>query len=182
MRFLNAFRLVFPAALMCAACDPPPVIETAQDVAVRGEAAPVELPQAVAATREQLLIMAESGETWQMAQLAAQTPGFVSNTGGMGHREYWYLKYRTGDWPMAQMGRVLAWPHAVEETPSGRVFVWPYMAKLSPGEIGPGAARDINALAGEGAVDAMRAGAPWPGYSLGVREDGVWLFFVSGAG
>ena len=36
--------------------------------------------------------------------------------------------------------------------------------------------------AGEGQAQAIRAGESWPGYVLGIAEDGTWLYFVSGAG
>ncbi len=167
------------AALLLTACDPPPAPEVTEAPA-GDEAAPAVLPGPVIARREQLLDIAETGGPWDMARVAGETPDFRSNTGGMPHRDYWYLKYRTGDWPMAQMGRVLSWPHATEETPEGRVFVWPYMARLSVDQIDARTARDIENLAGSSAVEAMLQGAPWPGYSLGIREDGAWLFFVSG--
>jgi hypothetical protein len=89
---------------------------------------------------------------------------------------------RTGDWPMAQMERLLALPHAVRPSARGKVYVWPLMATLQADQITPAVARDIDRLLGEGQAQAIRAGEPWPGYVLGIAEDGTWLFFVSGAG
>ncbi|MEM8919994.1 MAG: hypothetical protein AAGB25_01405, partial [Pseudomonadota bacterium] len=111
-----------------------------------------------------------------------QTPGFVSNYGGVNHKDFWYLKYRTGDWPTRQLGKVLAYPPGVEETSGGRVFVWPYMALAGPLDVTPDVARDMTELVGDWQAEAVRAGQAYQGYRVGVREDGVWLYFFAGEG
>ena len=70
----------------------------------------------------------------------------------------------------------------VTETPRGKVYVWPWLATLKPAAITPAAAREIDLLLGEGQADLLREGGLWPGYVLGVAEDGTWLYFVSGSG
>ena len=30
--------------------------------------------------------------------------------------------------------------------------------------------------------EALRRGGVWPGYVLGIAEDGTWLYFISGSG
>ncbi len=141
-----------------------------------------DFPPAVSARIEQLRAIASTGSYRDMARLAEQTPGFRSNDAGWRHAEYWRLKLRAGDWPMAQMQRVLSYP-AARVRRDGRIFyVWPYMAELSPRMLTRTAARDIEDLLGPGQAAAIAGGAPWPGYVLGVGEDGTWLFFVSGAG
>jgi hypothetical protein len=117
-----------------------------------------------------------------MARLADATPGFRSNAGDMSHQDYWYLKLRTGDWPMAHVGEVLAQPHAVTPTAHGKVYVWPGLATLRAEAITPADARAIDALLGEGQAEAIRKGGRWPGYVLGIAEDGTWLYFISGEG
>ena len=165
-----------------AACDapaaPPPV--GAAVVAER----PIEepLPDAVTATVARLRDVAATGSYRDLARMAAETPDFRSNAAGMTHQEYWYLKLRTGDWPMAQVERVLAYRSGVTQTARGKVYVWPWLAALSPDEITPAAAREIDRLLGEGQADALRKGEVWPGYVLGIAEDGTWLYFVSGTG
>lgn len=178
-------------ALTAGACEPPP---TSAPVGAAVVALPPEnepLPLEVEETVRRLMAVAQDGSYRDMAKLADQTPGFRSNTAGMSHSEYWYLKLRAGDWPMAQMQKVLRYRPAVIDAADarnsgdgegGRVFVWPWMATLSPGEITLAAEREIDAMLGEGHGDAMRRGGLWQGYMLGVEEDGDWLFFVSGAG
>ena len=99
----------------------------------------------------------------------------------MSHQEYWYLKLRTGDWPMAQVERVLSYRHGVTETARGKVYVWPWFAALKPEAITPVAAREIDRLLGKGQAETLRRGEIWPGYVLGIAEDGTWLYFVSGS-
>ena len=170
------------AALLLVACDPPP--EAVREGAPEVETPSVNaaLPPAVDATVKTLLKLAEEGGYRDMAKLADQTPGFRSNNAGMSHKDYWYLKLRAGDWPMAHMQQVLEQDHAVVEAAEGRVFIWPALALVPLDQITPARAREIDALLGPGQAEAVRAGTPWPGYVLGIREDGTWLYFVSGAG
>lgn len=160
------------------------------DVPAVVEAAPVEpvsvtpdvWSQGVRDTVAVLEDIVVNGTYRDMARLASQYAEFRSNDGGMTHREYWYLKYRTGDWPMAHMGKVLAFDATIESGSEGNQFVWPYMATLTPGEITPKARRDCVALLGEdGAQQFVRTGI-WPGYRLGIRDDGTWVYFFSGTG
>ncbi len=126
--------------------------------------------------------IAENGGYRDLARLASETPDFRSNSAGLSDREYWSLKERTGDFPAEQVGRVLAYPPAVVDTPQGRIFIWPALAMLKASEITPAQARDIDRLLGEGQANELRNGAAWPGYVLGIREDGQWLYFLSGSG
>jgi hypothetical protein len=167
---------------MLAACDPPetPAAEEASQSEVR--AASAELPDAVARTVRHLKGIAENGGYRELAQFAGKSPDFRSNNAGLSDREYWSLKERTGDFPAEQVGRVLAYPFTVAETPEGKVYIWPALAMLKADEITPAEARDIDRLLGEGQANELRKGAVWPGYVLGIREDGQWLYFVSGSG
>lgn len=144
--------------------------------------APSPLPAPVEDTIRQLREIAADGSYRDMARLADATPGFRSNTAGMSHSEYWYLKLRTGDWPMAQAERVLALPYAEANTPRGKIYIWPRLATLKPADITPFIADDIDDFLGEGHAEAIRAGAAWPGYVLAIAEDGTWLYFMSGEG
>ncbi len=176
--------LLAPAALlaMAVACDAPLTAE-APGAAMVQLPAPLEpLPEPVQATVIQLRQISATGGYRDMARLADATPGFRSNAGDMSHQDYWYLKLRTGDWPMAHVGEVLSQPYGVTPTAHGNVYVWPSFATL-PGEaITPADARAIDALIGEGQADLIRNGGKWPGYVLGIAEDGTWLYFISGEG
>jgi hypothetical protein len=136
----------------------------------------------VARTVRRLKDIAETGGYRELARFASETPYFRSNNAGLSDREYWSLKERTGDPPAEQAGRVLGYPFTVAETPEGKVYIWPAFAMLKPDQITPAAARDIDRLLGEGQANELRKGAVWPGYVLGIREDGQWLYFVSGSG
>jgi hypothetical protein len=174
--------LLAVAALLSAACDPPPQAVREGAPKVETPSVNAALPPAVDATVKTLVKLAEAGSYRDMAKLADQTPGFRSNNAGMNHKDYWYLKLRAGDWPMAHMQKVLEQDHALVETAEGQVYIWPALALVRLEQITPAKAREIDALLGQGQADAVRAGAPWPGYVLGISEDGTWLYFVSGAG
>jgi hypothetical protein len=175
-------RLLVVAMLALGACDPP------NDATVKG-AAVVEpppkvepLPPPVAATVKRLHEIADAGSYRDLARLAEQAPDFRSNNAGFSHAEYWSLKMRTGDFPMAHVQQLLGYRHTIAASAQGRIYIWPWMATLKPDEITPEAALDIERLLGAGQVEALRAGAIWPGYILGIREDGLWLYFLSGSG
>ncbi len=184
MRFAwrGSLAVVCLAALGAAACDAPPPADPVGAAVVEPAPPHEPLPDAVAETVHKLREIAASGTYRDMARLANLTPGFRSNNAGMTHQEYWYLKMRAGDWPMAQAEKLLSYRFAIADSPIGKVYIWPWMARLKPEEITPAAARDIDRLLGPGQADLLRAGKPWPGYVLGVAEDGTWLYFVSGAG
>jgi hypothetical protein len=174
---------VMGAGLSLAACDPPPDAGPVGAAVVAVPASHHEaMPPPVAKTVAELERIAKEGGYRDLANLASRTPDFRSNNAGMSHSEYWYLKMRTGDWPMAQVARLLSYRFTVADTSEGKVYIWPYMARLKPEQINSSAGREIDRLLGEGQAQAMRKGAIWPGYVLGIREDGTWLYFVSGTG
>jgi hypothetical protein len=167
-------------ALGTAACDPPPTVATAA-AAVPPPAQP-QLPEPVRARIDQLREMAEQGDYRGLAKLADTQPGFRSNDGGMAHRDYWRLKVSAGDDPTKQLVRLLAGPPAVVDGVDGRSYVWPALATLRPAEVTPEIEERIDRMLGAGQGAAFRRGAPWLGYSLAIREDGAWLWFVNGNG
>jgi hypothetical protein len=183
MRLLRgSFAFVCLAALLVAACDAPAPPDPVGAAVVDPPPPREPLPEAVATTVNRLREIAATGTYRDMAKLADATPGFRSNNAGMSHQDYWYLKMRAGDWPMAQAEKLLGYRFALADTPVGKVYIWPWMARLKPEEITPTAARDIDRLLGEGQADILRQGGIWPGYVLGIAEDGTWLYFVSGSG
>jgi hypothetical protein len=177
---MRAIAFILAVAAL-AACDPPPGSGPvgAAEVALPPKREP--MPEAVAATVAELQRIAREGTYRDMAKLADQTPDFRSNNAGMSHSEYWYLKMRAGDWPMAQAAKLLTYRFVVADTDQGKVYIWPWMAMLKPEQITPAAAQEIDGLLGKGQAAALRAGAIWPGYVLGIGEDGRWLYFVSGS-
>lgn len=178
--FLTGLCLVLPAACDAPAAEAP--VGAAMAATPVAQPLTPGLPDAVAATVARLQDIAANGDVRDMAELAEQTPAFRSNAAGMSHRNYWNLKLRTGDWPMAHAEKLLSYPYAVAETARGRIFIWPRLATLHGEDITPAVAREIDALLGAGRADEILKGAHWPGYVLGIAEDGTWLYFVSGEG
>lgn len=180
MRLLLAMGVI---AIVIASCGPRSGSEhvVVQNEPVAAEAEPPGLPPAVVDTVRKLSEIAEYGSPWDMARMARATPGFRSNSGELDHADYWYLKYRTGDWPMEHLGRVLAFEPATEEIDGEIVYVWPYMANVKPSAITPKVRRDSEELLGIEAARRFAVGAPWPGYRLGISADGTWRYFYTGA-
>jgi hypothetical protein len=183
MRLLRRSLLIACATvLLASACDAPPAGAPVGAAVVDLPDTVEPLPDAVAETVRKLKQIAASGTYRDMAALADATPGFRSNNANMTHKDYWYLKMRSGDWPMAQADKLLGYRYAVADTSMGKVYIWPWMARLKPEQITPVAERDISRLLGEGQAEVLRRGGVWPGYVLGIAEDGTWLYFVSGSG
>lgn len=179
---LRAWIFVLLAPFGAAACDAPPSAPPVGAAVVHLPPMREPLPEAVKATVERLREIGAHGSYRDMATFADETPDFRSNNASMSHKDYWYLKMRAGDWPMAQVEKLLGYSYGVSETERGKVFIWPWVAALKPDEITAVAERDITALLGEGQAQALRRGRPWPGYVLGIAEDGTWLYFLSGSG
>jgi hypothetical protein len=182
LRWPREMLIVLALAAMAGACDAPAQSDVVGAAIVDLPLVQEPLPEPVLATVRQLREIAATGGYRDMARLADAVPGFRSNNAGMSHRDYWYLKLRTGDWPMAMVGNLLDQPYAVAETTRGKVFVWPRLAALEREAITPADASAIDDLLGAGQAQAIREGAIWPGYVLGILEDGTWLYFVSGEG
>ncbi len=173
-----------PLALIAllSACEAPPAPPRIGAAEAESPQPSDALPDAVLATIARLRDISANGSYRDLAKLAEATPGFRSNTAGMSHRDYWRLKLRAGDWPMAHVGQVLSQPHAVTFSAKGKVYVWPRLATLRGASITPADARAIDALLGDGQAEEIRRGKPWPGYVLGIAEDGAWLYFLAGEG
>ena len=181
----NALRdvvLSIIATLMLFACDAPRDATPKGAAIVEPPPRSADMPPPVAATVQRLHEIAAQGGYRDLAKLAEQAPDFRSNTAGLNHADYWRLKMRTGDFPMVQIEKLLAYRFVVADSSQGKIYIWPWMATLKPEEITPAAVRDIDRLLGPGQAQALKGGAIWPGYVLGIREDGLWLYFLSGSG
>jgi hypothetical protein len=174
--------LLLGISVPLAACDAPKDSTPAGAAVVEAPARADPMPAPVAATVKRLHEIAAQGSYRDLAKLAEAAPDFRSNNAGLSHTEFWNLKMRTGDFPMAHVEKLLSYNFTVEPSSQGKIYIWPWMATLKREEITPLAAREIDRLLGEGQADALRKGAIWPGYVLGIREDGLWLYFLSGSG
>jgi len=179
---LRAWIFILIAPLGAAACDAPPSADPIGAAIVAFPPVREPLPETVAATVAKLREIGAHGSYRDLAKFADMTPGFRSNAGAMSHKDYWYLKMRAGDWPMAQVEKLLGYSYSVADTERGKVYIWPWVAALKPYEITAVAERDIAALLGAGQAQALRRGRTWPGYVLGIAEDGTWLYFLAGSG
>ena len=125
---------------------------------------PVVIPDAVAATRDEMLTYAQRGSLSGLSRLARENEGFVSNLGGKEHREYWDLMRRVDG---------VKW------------YVWPDLAAknaedLIPEKLSFRDRKRLQDLVGEDGIAKIRDGKGYPGMRTAITEDGHWVYFVLG--
>lgn len=146
---------------------------------------PVIIPDAVAATRDEILTYAQRGSLSGLSRLARANRDFVSNFGGEPHREYWDLMRRIGIDPNLKIRALLALPAGVREVDGEKWYVWPDLAAKGPADLIPEklSFRDrkrLRDLVGDDGIAAIRAGEGYPGMRTAISEDGRWIYFVLG--
>lgn len=147
--------------------------------------APVELSDAAAATRAGLLRQAERGSLSGLAGIAAANPGFISNTGGQDHRQFWDLLRRTGVDPNRKLRDLFEQPPGLRDVDGRRWYVWPDLAAkdtedLIPEKLSFQDRRRLEVLIGADGIERIRAGEGYPGMRTAIAEDGTWIYFVLG--
>jgi len=147
--------------------------------------APVVVPDAVAATRDEILKYAQRGSLSGLSRMARANPDFVSNFGGEPHRDYWDLMRRIGIDPNLKLRTLMALPVGVREVDGVKWYVWPDLAAKSPEDLIPEklSFRDrkrLRDLVGDDGVAEIRAGKGYPGMRTAIAEDGRWVYFVLG--
>ena len=146
---------------------------------------PVAIPDAVAATRGEILKYAQKGSLSGLSRFARSNEGFVSNFGGEAHRDYWELMRRIGVDPNLKLRALLDLPVGVREVDGVKWYVWPDLAAKPPEDLIPEklSFRDrkrLRDLVGDNGIEAIRAGKGYPGMRTAIAEDGRWVYFVLG--
>lgn len=146
---------------------------------------PVEVSEAAAQTRDELLRQAERGSLSGLAAIAAGNPGFISNTGGQDHRQFWDLLRRTGVDPNRKLRELFEQPPGLRDVDGRRWYVWPDLAAkdssdLIPEKLSFQDRRRLEALIKADGVARIRAGEGYPGMRTAIAEDGTWIYFVLG--
>ncbi|MBD3771344.1 MAG: hypothetical protein IE925_14520 [Rhodobacterales bacterium] len=146
---------------------------------------PVVIPDAVAATRDEMLTYAQRGSLSGLSRLARENEGFVSNLGGEEHREYWDLMRRIGVDPNRKLRALMELPVGVREVDGVKWYVWPDLAAknaedLIPEKLSFRDRKRLQDLVGEDGIAKIRDGKGYPGMRTAITEDGHWVYFVLG--
>ena len=173
------------AGTACAPAEKEPVYPPESLSQVPRPPEPVVIPDAVAATRDEILKHARRGSLSGLSRLARSNEGFVSNLGGTPHRDYWDLMRRIGVDPNLKVRELLDLPVGVREVDGTKWYVWPDLAAknaddLIPEKLSFRDRRRLNELVGEDGIAKIRAGEGYPGMRTAIAEDGRWVYFVLG--
>lgn len=146
---------------------------------------PVVIPEAVAATRDEMLKYAQRGSLSGLSRMARANEGFVSNLGGEAHRDYWDLMRRIGVDPNRKLRALMELPVGVREVDGVKWYVWPDLAAknaedLIPEKLSFRDRKRLQDLVGEDGIEEIRAGKGYPGMRTAITEDGRWVYFVLG--
>ncbi|RAN40566.1 MULTISPECIES: hypothetical protein [unclassified Hyphomonas] len=190
MQWSNARNALLAAGLAVgfAACSPAPAepVYPPESLSQDPQAPePVVIPDAVAATRDEMLKYAQRGSLSGLSRLARENPGFVSNLGGEGHREYWDLMRRIGVDPNRKLRALMELPVGVREVDGVKWYVWPDLAAknaedLIPEKLSFRDRKRLQDLVGEDGIAEIRAGKGFPGMRTAITEEGEWVYFVLG--
>ena len=188
MQWSNARNALLAAGLAVgfAACSPAPAepVYPPESLSQDPQAPePVVIPDAVAATRDEMLKYAQRGSLSGLSRLARENPGFVSNLGGEGHREYWDLMRRIGVDPNRKLRTLMELPVGVREVDGVKWYVWPDLAALDSSELQPERLNfrqraRLEDLVGDAGVEKIRNGSGYPGVRMAIASDGRWLYYV----
>lgn len=169
----------------CSAPSPPPppdqTLFEPPDTAVNS--AP--LPDAVVATRNELLSISAADSLRRLARFADSQPGFASNlSGSSDHYAHWDLMRRTGFDPNQQIAFVLQFPHATRQIGDQTWYIWPYLAARSGAELAPERLSFVDLttlreLIGRPGLDWIGEHGTYPGVRTAISEDGTWRYFLN---
>ncbi len=145
--------------------------------------APPELPDAVTATREELLEISGAGSIRRLSYKANAEPNFLSNFGGADHYAHWDLMRRTGWDPNLHLIELFKMPYGVRQVGQETWYIWPDLAARDPADLAPEklSHRDqarLLTLIGPGGVQELAAGQPYPGERTAISESGSWRYFL----
>lgn len=146
---------------------------------------PVVVPDAVAATRDEILRHANRGSLSGLSRFARSNDGFVSNFEKTPDRDYWDLMRRIGIDPNLKLRVLLDLPVGVREVDGVRWYVWPDLAAknaedLIPEKLSFRDRKRLRDLVGDDGIAEIRAGKGYPGMRTAIAEDGRWVYFVLG--
>ncbi|MCI4643779.1 MAG: hypothetical protein MRY64_03235 [Hyphomonadaceae bacterium] len=146
-------------------------------------AAPPELPEAVIATRESLLLISEAGSIRRLSYKADAEPNFLSNFGGADHYSHWDLMRRTGWDPNMHLIELFGMPYGARQVGQEIWYIWPDLAARDVADLAPErlSHRDqarLLALIGPSGMQELAEGHPYPGERTAISETGSWRYFL----
>jgi hypothetical protein len=151
---------------------------TAVDSAATETVGAVELPDAVAATRDAIVAAAHARD-YAALEALLDPKTFSYSFGESGDPVgYWKMLEEEGEVPILGdfLPLVLTWPVAKV----GDTYVWPSAHARAPTEWTEDDLEPLRQLYTADEIDGFVQAGGYLGYRVGIREDGTWLFFVAG--
>ncbi len=144
------------------------------------------LPAPVAKMRMEILKAASSGDIEQMREPVDlnEIPPMVAKEKTGNLIAHW--KSVSGDGQgrevLAELIKIFRTGYVRKpQKNSGTMYVWPYFAEMPLEKLTPAQEVELLTLISPARMKEMRARGQYDGYRIGISEDGVWHFFVSGA-
>jgi hypothetical protein len=151
-----------------------PTPDEASCPVVEAELPAQDLPEEVAATRQELWEMASACDRQGLATLAQQSGTILSFGGTTDPLAQWEAEADHD--PVTLLAQLLTTRPA--EDPNASLWVWP-AAHVDPTDEESWA--ELEPLLGADVVDQIRgSGTGYTGYRVGIATDGTWQFFVAG--
>ncbi|MGH9182409.1 MAG: hypothetical protein ACRDZ9_01060 [Acidimicrobiales bacterium] len=141
------------------------------------------LPQAVVATRSQIVAAATACDFEALADLGgAGASGLTFSFGGADDpAAFWRAQEARGDQPLRHLVELLNRPFATRELPGTTQYLWPSAYAFESWEAVPEADREaLKPLYGEEDLADFASFGGYIGYRVGITAAGDWAFFVAG--
>lgn len=165
-----------PAQATAVETEPPTTTAGGSTAVETAEAA--ELPEAVAATRDAIVAASHARDYAALGMLL--DPATFSYSFGEGGDPvgYWRMLEEEGEVPILGdfLPLVLTWPAAR----TGDTWVWPSAHARAPEQWTDDDVAPLRQLYTADEIDGFVQAGGYLGYRVGIREDGTWLYFVSG--
>lgn len=142
-----------------------------------------QLPEAVAAKRDEILDVLKTNSIRRLVRLAEENPDFRSNYGDLRHYDHWYILKRAGIDTIRETERILNESYGVKDFGAEKYYIWPGFAARTPEELEfsrlsfSERARILDLL-GENGIERLKSGESYPGFRLAIRQDGTWVYLL----
>lgn len=138
------------------------------------------LPEAVARTRGAIYAAASAGDHDALRPLIGSR--FIFSFGPDDDPiAHWRMLEQEGlDRPLEIMAAVLRLPYTVVNTGDAVYYVWPFAYNRPIGSLTPEERSMLRTIADDEEIASWTLAGGYIGYRLGIRSDGVWMYFVGG--
>lgn len=138
------------------------------------------LPEPVARTRAAVYAASSAGGYDALRPLIG-SPFVFSFGPGDDPIAHWRMLEREGlGRPLEIMAAVLRLPYTVVSTGDAVYYVWPFAYSRAIASLTPEERDQLRTIADDEEIASWALAGGYVGYRLGIRSDGVWMYFVAG--